>query len=68
MVSKAVGALVRNRRFRVTALLLLAPLVLGAAESGEGISAAHFFLVFAAILLACCAVLIRAAWDGETAL
>lgn len=52
MVTATVAGLMRRRRVRVAALLLLAPLSMGAADTGEGVSAAHFFLVFAAILIA----------------
>ncbi len=41
-----------RRRLRVALLVLLAAPLLGASQATEGVSAAHFFLVLAAILIA----------------
>ena len=49
MVSR-VGSLMRGRRSRLLLLLLLAPVLLGAAPTGEGVRTEHFFLILVAIL------------------
>lgn len=51
MVSVGGGTSVRRRGLRMILLLLAAPLLLGALQTGEGIPAAHFFLVLVAILV-----------------
>ena len=49
MVSR-LGSLIGGRRSRFLLLLLLAPVLLGAAQTGEGVRTEHFFLILVAIL------------------
>lgn len=52
MVNRLRGLAAGPRRVRILLLLLAAPLLLGAAQTGEGIRTEHFFLVLVAILAA----------------